>query len=91
VGGLQTRENLYPDIALSKPDEGTSKTLQLRIFRKLGVTKDFTLGEVLVSYGKACSPQLPKGAAATFSQYPRPVSTVPFLQQVSLSISQYAS
>ena len=42
---------MNPDIALPKPGKGTSKTLQLRIFRKLGVTEDVTLGEVPVSSG----------------------------------------
>jgi hypothetical protein len=36
-------------------DEVTSKTLQLRIFWKLGVTEDVTFGEVLGSSGNACS------------------------------------
>jgi hypothetical protein len=56
---------MNPDAALRKPGKGTSKTLQLRIFWKLGVTEDFTLGEVPVSLGNACS-QLQQGAAATF-------------------------
>jgi hypothetical protein len=47
-----------PNIALPKAGSGISKTLQLRIFRKLGVIEDFTLGEVLVSSGNGCS-QLP--------------------------------
>jgi hypothetical protein len=40
---------------LPNPGKNTSKTLQLRIFRRLGVIEDVTFGEVLVSPGKVCS------------------------------------
>jgi hypothetical protein len=57
------------DIALSKPGKGTSKTLQLRIFWKLGVIEAVTFGEVLVSFGNACS-QLSKVPLQSFSSTP---------------------
>jgi hypothetical protein len=50
---------MNPVVALLKADKGTSKTLQLRIVRKLTVTKKLHLDKVLVSSGKTCS-QLPK-------------------------------
>ena len=46
---------INPDVVLFKADKGTSKTLQLRIVRKLTVTKEFSSGEVPVPFGKACS------------------------------------
>jgi len=69
---LQTMEivsNLNPDVALPNPGKSTSKTLQLRIFRRLGVIEDVTFGEVLVSPGKACS-QVPKVPLQRFSSTP---------------------
>lgn len=63
--GLQNN----PDVGLPKAGKGTSKTLQLRIFRKLEVTEDLTFSEVLVASGYACSP-LPKVPLQLFSSTP---------------------
>jgi len=60
---------LYPDIALSKPGKGTSKTLQLRIFWKLGATERVTFGEVLSSSENACS-QFSKVTLQSFGKIP---------------------
>ena len=50
---------VLPDVAISNPGRGTSKPLQLRIFRKSRVTEGLTLCEVPVLPGNACS-RLPK-------------------------------
>jgi len=50
---------VYPDVATSNPGRGTSKPLQLRIFRKSRVTEDLTLREVPVLPKNPCS-RLPK-------------------------------
>jgi hypothetical protein len=42
-------------MAFPKPGKGTSKTLQLRFFRKLGVMKNVPFGGVPVSLGNTCS------------------------------------
>ena len=68
-GPLRQDGIVDPDIALPNPDKSTSKTLQLRIFRRLGVIEDVTFGEVLVSTGKACS-QLPKVPLQRFFNTP---------------------
>ena len=46
--GREKMRRVLPDVAISNPGRGTSKPLQLRIFRKGRVTEDFTLGEVPV-------------------------------------------
>ncbi len=85
-----------PDAVLFKADKGTSKTFQLRIVRKLTVTKEFSSGEVPVPIWESMQPTR-KGAAARFwedtrrvarrlpgkaDHYPRPLSTVFLHQQV---------
>jgi hypothetical protein len=58
-----------PAIALRKTGEGTSKTLQLRIFWRLEVTEDVTFGEALGSSGNAYS-KLSKVPLQGFSTTP---------------------
>jgi hypothetical protein len=62
-------KTINPDVALPNPGKSTSKTLQLRIFRRLGVIEDVTFGEVLDSPGKACSP-VPKVPLQRFGKIP---------------------
>jgi len=84
------KRKVIPDVALPKPGKATSKTLQLRIIRELGVTEEFTLGEVLISYGNGCS-QLLKVPLQCFGKIPaalcggfpaRPPSTLARFLQV---------
>src|SRR4030042_2753199 len=57
--GREKMRRVLPDVAISNPGRGTSKPLQLRIFRKSRVTEDLTLCELPVLPGNACS-RLPK-------------------------------
>ena len=57
--GREKMRRVLPDVAISNPGRGTSKLLQLRIFRKSRVTEGLTLCEVPVLPGNACS-RLPK-------------------------------
>src|SRR4030043_86779 len=68
-GYFEGRWTVYPDVAISNPGRGTFKPLQLRIFRKVRVTEDITLGEVPVLPKNACS-QLPKGPLQGFFSTP---------------------
>ena len=67
--GREKMRRVLPDVATSNPGGGTSKPLQLRIFRKSRVVEDLTLREVPVLPKNACS-RLPKVPLQGFCSTP---------------------
>jgi hypothetical protein len=76
---ISPRSSLTQMLKYRTLGRSTSKTLQLRIFEKLGAIEHFTLWQVSVLPKKRMKPSL-NGVAARFFQHSRAVSILFFLQ-----------
>jgi hypothetical protein len=56
--GLCLLFRITPDVVFTETGQGYFQNLAIADYRKLGGTREFTLGEVLISSGNACSQPL---------------------------------